>query len=212
MKYLKMIGLAAVAAMALMAFLGAGTASATVICHNNGQTNGCTEDWGLGDKGTFSLKANTTALLETTGGTDIDTCTQSHVEGEVERTGGHDAKGNDIEVAIAVTSLTWGNCTATTATRTKGTLTVAHTGTNQGTVTADETTVQVTSLPCYYTAGHIGTFTPSANGEDGILAIEATVTLVDNATHNSSGLCSASGTWTAEYTQTHTTKTYIATK
>jgi hypothetical protein len=32
MKYLKMLGLAAIAAMGLMAFLGASTASATVLC------------------------------------------------------------------------------------------------------------------------------------------------------------------------------------
>lgn len=41
MKYLKMLSLAAVAAGALMAIVGVGTASATTLCENN-TTTGCT--------------------------------------------------------------------------------------------------------------------------------------------------------------------------
>lgn len=48
MKYLKMLGLAAVAAMALTAFAGVGSASATggVLCENT--TDHCTEKWTVG--------------------------------------------------------------------------------------------------------------------------------------------------------------------
>ncbi|HET7508990.1 MAG TPA: hypothetical protein VFJ65_01950 [Solirubrobacterales bacterium] len=50
MKYVKMLGLAAITAAALTAFVGAGTASATVLCKNNLNTNVCSERYSVGTK------------------------------------------------------------------------------------------------------------------------------------------------------------------
>lgn len=83
MKYLKMLGLAAVAAAALTAFVGAGTAMAEngVICSTN--TNPCTSKWAVGTKLDWSLKSGTSAKLTTTGGTTLNTCSYSTVEQEI---------------------------------------------------------------------------------------------------------------------------------
>lgn len=86
MNYLKMLGLAAVAVAALTAFLGAGTASATVICKTEPTAGVCPEGWdySAGTKGKASLEKGTTAILRSTAGSIEDTCTESTVEGTSE--------------------------------------------------------------------------------------------------------------------------------
>ncbi|HWI97045.1 MAG TPA: hypothetical protein VNS60_13350 [Solirubrobacterales bacterium] len=74
MKYLKMLGLAAVAAMALTAF-GAGTASATTLA-----TSGTAENASITIEA--SIKPGTSAVLRTTGGLFANTCTESNVLGK----------------------------------------------------------------------------------------------------------------------------------
>ncbi|HET8814855.1 MAG TPA: hypothetical protein VFM51_07860, partial [Solirubrobacterales bacterium] len=57
---------------------------------------------------------------------------------------------------------------------------------------------------CFYKFGtglDIGVFTPSANGLDGILAVNAVLTLENNSPHSSSFMCPSSVKWEAEYTQ-----------
>jgi hypothetical protein len=63
MKYVKMLGLTAIAATALMAFIGAGTASATVLCKNNLNTEKCSERYPAGTK--LEAKLIGTAKLDT---------------------------------------------------------------------------------------------------------------------------------------------------
>ena len=50
MRYVKILGLAAITAAALMAVIGAGTASATVLCKNNLNTEKCSEIYPAGTK------------------------------------------------------------------------------------------------------------------------------------------------------------------
>src|SRR5690242_744555 len=75
MKHLAKLGLAAVAAAALMAFLGAGTASATVLCKNNLNTETCSEKYPVGTVGVASLTGS--GVMETLSGTVVNTCTSS---------------------------------------------------------------------------------------------------------------------------------------
>src|SRR5690348_12477967 len=110
MKYIKMLGLAAVAAAALMAF-GAGSASATEL-----YSTGVTVNAGTVLKS--SLETGTTATLSTTDGSSIvDTCTGSTVEGPVDTYTGGDVTGS-------ITSLGWSGCTFTTDTLTNGSLSI----------------------------------------------------------------------------------------
>ena len=103
MKYLKMLGLAAVAAMALMAF-GAGTASATKLCSTN--TNPCTGTvYGKGTAIKTQLQAGTIANLTTSTGN--VTCTTSSIEGKTTSGGG----GTGVPVEGEITSLKFSSCT-----------------------------------------------------------------------------------------------------
>lgn len=75
MKYLKMLGLAAVAAAALMAFVGAGTASAKegVLCSTT--SNPCNSKWAAGTVIDFSLKGSAVWTNAENGET-LETCTE----------------------------------------------------------------------------------------------------------------------------------------
>lgn len=65
MKSLKMLAPAALAAVALMAFAGASTASATVLCKNNASEESCSEKYPAGTAITASLVAGTKARIAT---------------------------------------------------------------------------------------------------------------------------------------------------
>jgi hypothetical protein len=101
MKYVKMLGLAAVAAMALTALVGAGTASAgTVACTSN--TSPCaTEYTGAIES---SLKTGTAAVL--TNSLDKVTCTESSMNGKI--TVATNASGNSTG---EITAVTFSGCT-----------------------------------------------------------------------------------------------------
>jgi hypothetical protein len=81
MKHVKLLGLSAVAAMALMALLGVGTASATVLCKTATGGLECGEGWKYSGTIEGSLKSGTTAVLKTTGGEIDNTCTGGSAKG-----------------------------------------------------------------------------------------------------------------------------------
>jgi hypothetical protein len=137
MKYAKMLALAAVAAGALMAFIGAGTASASVICSTTADPCPAGQAWPNGTTIEFSLKSGTSANLVDTSGNTLDTCTSSTVEGDITNAGSSTAT-----VTGTITSLTWGSagtaCTFTTNTLRAACLEVHKiAGTSNGTVTSD---------------------------------------------------------------------------
>jgi hypothetical protein len=145
MKYVKMLGLAAVAAMALMAFVGASTASATVL-----KSTGVT----LGKNAPIeaSLKSGDSAALTNTAGEPLDTCTGGVVAGKISNAGGAAAT-----VSGPVESLTWTGCTDPTTTIKGGTLEIHHiSGTTDGTVTSSGAEVTVNNSvigSCIYGTG-----------------------------------------------------------
>jgi hypothetical protein len=104
MKQLRMLGVAAVAALGLMAF-GAGSASATELCSTN--TSPCTgTKYGAGTTIFAQLKAGTQATL-TTNVTNVH-CKKSTVHGHTSNAGG---KG--VAVTGTITSLTFTECATT---------------------------------------------------------------------------------------------------
>ena len=129
MKYAKMLALAAVAAGALMAFVGAGSASAAVICSTTADPCPSTQRWPIGTQIDFSLTTGSTANLVDTKGNSLDTCKSSTV------------KGNLTALDTGpVTELTGGTCTFPTTTKTLSNLKVEKiVGTSNGTVVADGT-------------------------------------------------------------------------
>lgn len=166
MKYLKIIGLAAAAAMALMAF-AAGTASATTLENGTSPYSHVT---------TLHASLVGTASLESTSGTTLDTCS----EGQVKGTASTGSATTTVTGSVSTANLTWENCTATTDTLAGGTLEVHHiAGTNNGTVTGSgfEVTVNVFGS-CIYGlgAGSVDLGVLEGNAHTAKLDIEAVVT------------------------------------
>jgi hypothetical protein len=157
MKYLKMLGLAAVAAMALMAFIGAGTASATTL-----DKEGVVQNKSVSIIAT--LEAGSSATLVDEGGSTTDTCHTSEVQGATE------PPYTAASVGGAISHLTFGECSHTTKVLKNGKLSVSWIkGTNNGTVTSSEAEVTVVSTVfgisaiCKTGAGtDIGTITGAA--------------------------------------------------
>jgi hypothetical protein len=195
MKYIKMLGLAAVAAAALMAFVGAGTASAAgVLCSAQEAPCGAGNKWGTQ---TLEFSASASTLLrETSLGETINTCRKSFVSGTI-------TNGNSSSNASgSISSLTWTECTWTTTTVANGGLEVVSAGSHDGAVRANAEVKVTISIPffgsCVYgvTAGTIlGTIT---EGNPATFDSNAVV----SKSSGSSITCPNTANWTGTYTQT----------
>jgi hypothetical protein len=194
MKYLKMLGLAAVAAAALMAFVGASTASATVLCANNASTTACSSKLGVGT--IVHAESVGKAILES-GETILDECEGSTLQGKVTNAGGSGAT-----VSGPVETLNWGKCTKTTTTTKLGSLEIHH-NPNTLTVSGIEVTVETGFLgSCTYTASNIGTVVSGA---------PAKITINTKVKKSAGGFaCPTEPTWTAEFKVTSPNPLYVA--
>jgi hypothetical protein len=198
MKYLKMLGLAAVAALALMAVVGASVASATTLEVGGEAKNSAVEI-------KASLAAGTSAILKDSNNTTTDTCTGSTVRGTTTVFTGTEVKGPlapITEPEVEKRGLTFSNCTHTTTVLKPGSLSVANiAGTTNGTVSSQEAEVTVVST----------VFGASAVCKTGTGTIIGTITGVKsgNATMdvNAKINCGILGTatWTGTYTVTSPT-------
>lgn len=207
MHYLKMLGLAAVAAIVVMAVAGAGSASATVICKTEPVEHVCPAGWDYpaGTEGTASLKAETTMVLES-GSTTLDTCRSSRVTGVSLNTGGASETVNST-----LTTLSFGSeslpCTKTTDTINPGTGELHWIpGTNNGTLTTKEAEVTINTIfgTCVYGTGaalDMGTVV----GGTGSLNIDATVPKISG-----NFACPSNATLTAEYVATEPKTAWVA--
>ncbi len=184
MKYLKILGLAAIAATALMAF--AASASATTL--TDGEKHEIT-----------SLEATLegSANLTNTNSEPIDKCTESTVQGAVENQGAETVSGKG--------EVTWGGCTWTTKTETGGTLDVTSNGSGSGTVvsTGAVVTINVAGIDCLY-----GTKTTAEGGTDlGLLPSGTEATLAINVIVEEQEpkklACPNTGRWIANYVVTN---------
>jgi hypothetical protein len=157
MKYLKMLGLAGLAAMALTAFIGAGTASATTL-----EVGGVTQNSSVSISAT--LKAGTSAALRDTLGLLANTCTTSEVAGSTE------SPFSGTTVTGKVSSLKFSNCSDPVTVHQNGSLHVQHiTGTTNGTVSSSGAEVTADGpfgyLNCRTGSGtHLGTLTGVGSG------------------------------------------------
>jgi hypothetical protein len=208
MKYVKMLGLAAVAAAALMAFVGAGTASAAgILCSTSGSP--CSSKYPNGTTLSFAIPSGGSANLQETAppngeGEVLDTCKESSVSGNVTNEG--NAHGS-------ISSLTWKSCTWTTTTTLNGGLEVESAGSGNGTVKSNSEIKVTISIPlfgsCVYgvTAGtKLGTIT---EGKPATFDANA----VAKKLSGSSFTCPETSLWSATYTQTAPSNTtlYVAT-
>jgi hypothetical protein len=205
MKHLKILGLAAVAAAALMAFVGASTASADVLCTTN-NTPVCAKGWVITELHA-TLKTGTKAVLES-GGTSLIECSESTVKGTVEH------QSHTVEPEGPITALTWGTCNHTADTIKTGRLKVETFEPEPGkivhtvTATESEVTTFILGLTCTYGPGagpiSLGDLT---QGAPAVIDVSTTV----NKTAGG-GLCPGTARWTATYQITNHTGVWISTK
>ena len=137
MKHLKTIGLALMAAMALMAFTGAGTASATELYKLTAPSPNDT--LGVGTEIQWSLKPATSVSWKHTYEKELAgnlvTCTSSSTKFKLEKAGG----GEGVHPAGKITSLSIFPCTHTLHVLKAGQLEIQHIpGTTNGTVISKE--------------------------------------------------------------------------
>jgi hypothetical protein len=199
MKYLKMLGVAAVAAMALTAVLGAGSASAaTFLCKTS--ANPCTEHYPSGTAISASLVTGTTARLTTNIGT--VTCKKSTVGGKTTSTEAHgeitsltftectDPFGNPCTVKAVNTPYTASAATAVAGTPNgSGTMTISGKAGNPG------ATVECGSwMNCKFTNSPIVL--------DVTGGAPAKIVASKEALNREGGICPAESFWDAEYTVT----------
>jgi hypothetical protein len=185
MKHLKMLGVAALAAMGLMAF--AGSASATTL-----SVEGVKKNEAVTIKAT--LAAGSSALLKDKNGTTADTCTGSTVEGT---TTAFDPPSGPVS------KLEFTGCSHTTHVLKPGSLSVAWISNTEGTVTSSGAEVTVVSTVfgasaiCKTGTGTVvGTLTGVASGH-ATMDIDATNSL-------NCGILGTSS-WTGTYTVTSPT-------
>jgi hypothetical protein len=208
MRYVKMLALAAVAVGALMAFVGAGTASATKLCSTTVDPCPAGQHWPSGTEIDFSLVPGGSALLVDTAGNKLDTCTISTVKGKTTTTGSatETVKGN-------ITALPWEGCDFPTTTNKLGTLEIHKiAGTSNGTLTAGtitEVTINTVFFgSCVYgiTAGtSIGDLT-EGKGATAIFHANA----VAHKLSGSNFACPETSKWTATYQLTSPSNTTLS--
>lgn len=155
MKYLKILGLAAVAAMAMTAF-AASSASATTLEENGVTKNSSTTI-------TASLKTGTKAVLKDTNNFSRNECEVSHVHGTTT------SPYTGTSVTGHIETLTFASCTRPVTVHFPGKLEITYTSGTNGTVASEEAIVTVNSaigtLNCETgTTTDIGTFTGVSSG------------------------------------------------
>ena len=187
MKYLKMLGLAAIAAAALMAFVGAGTASATQLTGAEGAILGEGTEIKAAAEGTTELHPPIGSI----------NCKNSTVAGKVTKAGSstETVKG-DIE------TLTFTECNATVTVLQKGSLEVHASGSSNGTLTSTgaQVTVNYIGFHCIFSTNNtdLGTITGSANTASGKATLDIAAT-IPRTGGGSGAFCGTTAQWTGSY-------------
>jgi hypothetical protein len=199
MKYVKILGLAAVAAMALMAFVGASTASATVLCHTT--TTPCTEKWKTGTEPRFVVRPGTAGIWTDTSGNVVAKCPEGELRGTITNAG---SSTETVKTSVEPSGFTWPKVEGciSTVTVEGGTLEIhAISGTDNGTVTVSgfkiTIYVQAFGVSCFYgfSTSDLGTLTGNGSGS-AILDINTLFFKKEGSV-----LCPTDLKWTEEFTQ-----------
>lgn len=200
MKYLKVFGLAAVAAMALTALLGTGSASATVLCKTSPIP--CPAGWDF-DAGT-EIHASTpdgiSSSIATTSETLLETCADATFKGKTTNTG-----SATETVKGTVDAMTFTECTKTIDVIKNGSFEIHYIPKPDGKPnTRGELTLKNTSVTantvvgsCVYGTGSetsVGEMTSEEEGTEAEIHVKAVL-----SKESGSFLCPTDVVWTSNY-------------
>jgi len=196
MRYLKMLGLGAMAAAAITASVGAGSASADEICTAPADaTNMCPAGKLIT---TLELSQAGKSTLETTGGTELLSCQKSDLHIDIT------AQGTGIDPILG-TSPTWDT------TECSGTVTTINAGSIKA--TASGTNGSLTSVGAEWTTGILGTTCTYGTGTGTSLGTTSNTSLTVNTIIKKTAggfLCPSEARWTAGFKITnHNTVDWI---
>jgi hypothetical protein len=205
MGYLKMLVLAGLA-VAVMAVVGVGTASATVLCKTN--TTPCGEKYPAGTELKASLASGTSGKFVSSTGELTYTCTGGAIGGKIEAAGG---STETVRASMPAASFAWSGC-VWPMTAVKGAELEIHwiSGSTNGTVTVKglEISVDTSAIGggvCTYAVTterpHMGVLTGGTSP-----TLDVSLFLVRTG---SNLICKTSLTWTATYTVTSPTPLYV---
>jgi hypothetical protein len=220
MKYVKMLGLAAVAAAALMAFVGASSASATVLCTTPPVKNAagtenatCPEGWAV-PAGSEIHAVSEIEEPTLTGGEILTVhCPESTVKGKTENEG---SATETVKGPIEV--LTFGpeaKCNCKVVVVKPGSLEIHWIkDTTNGTLTSSGATVTINcstifgTIHCNFVTENtdIGTLT-STGTTGGTPTLDVTASIPQEVT---SSLCPSEGVWHAKYSVTTPMEFWVA--
>jgi len=199
MKCLKMLGLAAVAAMALTTFVGAGTASATVLCSTNASPCPAGQKWPAATELRFTVAPGNPGIWKDTAGNVLAQCPEGEIRGVITKSG---SATETVMTSVEASGLTWANvggCFNTTTIK-GGTLEI-HTseGTNNGTVTVSGIEITINNPifgSCVYGfgTGHLGRLTANGSGS-------ATLDVETSFLKKSGTFCPEDLIWTEQFVQ-----------
>ncbi len=195
MKYLKILGLAAVAAAALMAFAGAGTAAADELCESN--VSDCA---GGGRITKIEASQVGTGRLKTTGGSTLASCTGASL------TMSNIDQGTGVSpVVVTKNEIGWSGCSTTVDTVSGGTGTGSSAGSNTTTLTSinGQVTLNLFGISCIYSTGAGGTDLGVVNTKGELPTFNVTVNKTSGG-----GLCPETGKWEAAFKSTKPTSIF----
>jgi hypothetical protein len=205
MKHLKTLGLAVIAAAALMAIAGTGTASATVLCSTTASPCPEAQKYPVGTRIGFSL-ASGTSLRWVNGGTTLETCKEAVLKSDITNAGSATST-----VKSENKTLSFNQCNFANGFTKLGALEIHNiSGTSNGTVTATGeigwTFVNPLFGSCVYgwtTSGVIGTIT---EGKPATLDLNTGIVRLSG----SNVACPENGTLEGSLTQTEPASTTLS--
>jgi hypothetical protein len=176
MRYLKILGFTAAAAAALAATVGAGGASATVLCSTTVELCPEAQKWQAGTVLDWTVPAGGAIAVNDTSGNQLDKCTVQTKKWKITAFGSATATVTGVEEAT-----TWENCTFPTKMLTLPKWEVHKiAGTSNGTVTADaadEMTINTVFFgSCIYGASAGSSIGEITEGDPAVLHTNAVTT------------------------------------
>jgi hypothetical protein len=203
MKYLKTLGLVAVAAMAFMALAGSSTASATILCKTSASP--CPEGWDYPAGTELHARIPKPAFIDEIvhEGEISDECPQQTIGGKTKNTG-----GATETVSLPIEQLSWAECPRAYTFLKRGSLEIHYASEANSTVTLKESeyTMIFVGFDCVYGSGsgvHFGTLT---GGSEPTIHVVATIP----RTAGNILACPPEIRWTADFEITTPTPLHVA--